>query len=171
MLCMFLPVQAGIKNTFEIGARITALQNLSLELKGRAVQQGAHGPHVARRNLRSGGLEVDKSDHSCPEAVTGLCRYHHSTPPPVSQRIGERTKYLLSWRTCDLLLLHQMSATTFAASSECGDFAALRESDDFACCVGQGHHCRRLEPASYGFVSTLPLDKSDHSCPEAVTGL
>ncbi|GFX79414.1 hypothetical protein TNCV_1715641 [Trichonephila clavipes] len=34
----------------------------------------------------------NKSDHPCPEAVTDLCRYHYSTPPPVSRWIdGAKT--------------------------------------------------------------------------------
>ncbi|GFV58113.1 hypothetical protein TNCV_2109411 [Trichonephila clavipes] len=38
---------------------------------------------------------LDKRDHPCPEAVTGLCRYRYNTSPPVSWWIGERTKKLL----------------------------------------------------------------------------
>ncbi|GFS99917.1 transposable element Tcb2 transposase [Trichonephila clavipes] len=42
-----------------------------------------------------------------PKSVTGLFRYHHSTPPPVSRWIGERMRYLLLWQACELLLLRQ----------------------------------------------------------------
>ncbi|GFU92425.1 hypothetical protein TNCV_1495701, partial [Trichonephila clavipes] len=35
---------------------------------------------------------LDKSDHPCSEAVTGLFRYLYSTVPPVSRWIDERTK-------------------------------------------------------------------------------
>ncbi|GFX65319.1 transposable element Tc1 transposase [Trichonephila clavipes] len=40
-------------------------------------------------------MSLDKSDHPCPEAVTGLCRYfHHSASPPVIRWIGEWTTYI-----------------------------------------------------------------------------
>ncbi|GFW96584.1 hypothetical protein TNCV_2846411 [Trichonephila clavipes] len=35
---------------------------------------------------------LDKSDHPCSEAVTGLFRYLYSTVPPVSRWIDERSK-------------------------------------------------------------------------------
>ncbi|GFU65730.1 hypothetical protein TNCV_5058641 [Trichonephila clavipes] len=56
-------------------------------------------------------IPLDKSDHSCPEAVTGLCRYRHSTPLPVNRWKGQRTRYLLC-RACELLLVRQVSLTT-----------------------------------------------------------
>ncbi|GFY06314.1 hypothetical protein TNCV_2681061 [Trichonephila clavipes] len=104
----------------------------------------------------STNISLDKRDYSCPEAVTGLCRYRHSTLPPVSRWIGERTRYLLLWRACefdDFVLLRQVGLTTLVAlvaSRWCHD-----RSEGFAFPLfSQGHQCRRLEPATYGFVNT-----------------
>ncbi|GFW37911.1 hypothetical protein TNCV_4631131 [Trichonephila clavipes] len=53
-------------------------------------------------------ITLDKSNHSCLEAVTGLFRYRHSTLPSVSRWMGERTRYLL---LSELILTSHCTAT------------------------------------------------------------
>ncbi|GFU34619.1 hypothetical protein TNCV_1993401 [Trichonephila clavipes] len=112
-------------------------------------------------------IPLDKSDHLCLEAVTGLCRYPLQYSP-ASESVDRRTNDLL--RQVSLTtFLHQVSPTTlFAASSEPDDFliALLKDRwhhDRLKGCIylnsvkatNEVAHIRRTESVTYGFVGQV----------------